>query len=260
VIWAAAEPRLIAPPPGGLNRVGRKPDPFTWRETRELTEDEQQQLGAPVLLSGNRYDAPSGEFRTLYFADSAYGAYLEKLSPFRARKGLAEDLDGALDDDADTTHEESLVGGQLPSDLLDRLVLGEVKFAPGALLIDVEDPATLAALARGVGDRFLKPFGLDRFDRGVVLSRNRRITRTLALELYNMSAGRAVGLRYSSAHDPDVACFAIWQTALPFMHDHGLAPVDLSSPDLANAAAILGIRLPPAAAPPADLPGMPTAW
>jgi RES domain len=253
---AAAEPRLVPPPPGSLYRIGLKPDPFTWREPRKLSEDEEHQLGAPVLLAGNRFDAPSGEFRTLYFADSVDGAYLERLSRFRARKGLAEDLD----DEADATRAEPLVEGQVPRDLLDRLVVGEVQLEPAALLIDVEDPATLAALTLGVGDRFLRRFGLDRFDRGVVLSRDRRITRPLALELYNMSNGRAVGLRYSSAHNPAGACFALWPTALAFTHEHALAPADLSSPALANAATILGITLPPASAPPASPQGMPTPW
>ena len=50
VSGATAEPRLVPPPPGGLYRIGLKPDPFTWREPRKLSEGHEHAL-APADLS-----------------------------------------------------------------------------------------------------------------------------------------------------------------------------------------------------------------
>jgi hypothetical protein len=75
-------------------RVGYRPDPFLWRDPKRL-EDEPQH---GPYLAGNRFDAPAGEYRTLYFATMPYGAWLEKLSRFQPIADF--DANGPRRDDA----------------------------------------------------------------------------------------------------------------------------------------------------------------
>jgi len=84
----------------------------------------------------------------------------------------------------------------------------------------------------------------------------------LALELYHLAEGdpAIVGLRYSSTHAGGVDCWALWEKGTTAMHTHSLAPVDLTSPALRDAATVLNVTLPDP--PPAtSLPsGMPEPW
>jgi hypothetical protein len=261
---AAAEPKLVPPPRGGLVRVGRQPTPILWRDPRTRLEDED----ASPLLTGNRFDAPNGEFRTVYFGTTAYGAWLEKLSPERPISDLAARIEatfaGEGEEGFDTEEDEGFESDLSPdlvldADFFDGLVLAEVQLHPDVWFIDVEHEDTLAALSQLVGRPFLERFGLDRFDRGVPLHRDRRITRSLALELYLIARGAAVGLKWTSVHASGVECWALWENAVPFMHSETHRPFDLTSPDLRNAAATLRITVPDPAPPP-TLEGLPESW
>jgi hypothetical protein len=91
------------------------------------------------------------------------------------------------------------------------------------------------------------------------MSRNRRLTRALALELFALAAGAAVGLRYTSVHAAGVECWALWDPAGPLLTQRSLAPVDLISRELREAADTLRIQLPEPPAPP-ETPGLPDPW
>jgi hypothetical protein len=182
---AAAEPKLVSPPPSGLVRVGRNPTPIQWRDPRTRLEEE----AASPLLTGNRFDAPDGEFRSIYFGSTIYGAWIEKLSPFRPVSDLAERIAAALDpdEDEDSGFESDLRSGVLEADFFKDLVVVEVPVHPDAVFIDVENAATLDALNLRVGRSFLDRYQLgERFTRGVPLSHDRRVTRSLALELHRL--------------------------------------------------------------------------
>lgn len=45
---------------------------------------------AAARLSGNRFDAPDGEYRSIYLASAPYGCYLEKLTAFRHERPLEQ--------------------------------------------------------------------------------------------------------------------------------------------------------------------------
>lgn len=255
---AAAEPALVLPPPHGLVRVGYHRGPFAWRAPRERVEDEDP----GPLLAGNRFDAPHDEFFTLYFASRRYGAYLEKLAPFRPLPDMEARLDAAFDDvEVDAEHDHAPITGRLDADFLDPFVLAELALDPGVRFIDVEHPRTLDYLSQRVGRPFLDRFGLDRYDRGVPLNRDRRITRHLGLELHRLVLDNAdiVGLRFSSVHDPAVDCWALWDKGAGAMTGQSLAPADMTDPEFRRAAATLRIELPEP--PDLSLPhGHPASW
>lgn len=89
---AAAEMHLVPPPAAGVvYHVGRRPNPFLWRVPGrlDLTAD-------PPITAGNRFDAPGGDYATLYCATTRYGALLEKLSPLRPIPELRNRIDQAV--------------------------------------------------------------------------------------------------------------------------------------------------------------------
>jgi hypothetical protein len=72
----------------------------------------------PVLLSGNRYDAPDGEYWSLYGATQPYGCMLEKLAGFR---DIDPNFDGRLlaetdEDEPDEEFDVAPLRGVVPAD------------------------------------------------------------------------------------------------------------------------------------------------
>lgn len=252
---AAVNVHLTTPPPGGIVRVGPLPDPFVWRDSHELSEDDP----ASMLLGGSRFDAPHAEFRTTYYASDAYGAFLETLAPLREVIDLEANLADFFDDAPDAGADYPLPAGTVPADRYRDKALGTVKVATGARFVDLEHANTLAFLNQRLGRGFLEPFGLDRFDRGVPLHRNRRVTRALALAVWELVGTSAAGLHWTSVHASGVECWALWEHAVEHLHDHGVAPIDFSNTALRDAADTLKLDVP--APPPPPLPeGMPDTW
>ena len=69
-------------------RVGRHPDPLAHAPHHAQPWD-------------GRYDDPDRVSRTLYFADSAYGAWVEVLARFRPEPGLRDALERIIGEDDD---------------------------------------------------------------------------------------------------------------------------------------------------------------
>jgi RES domain len=236
---AAAEPSLVLPPPGGLVRIGAVPWPFHWPEPRVLA-----QHGPAPDLSGSRFDAPRGEYRTLYFASDVTGALVEVLARFRQVPDLAQRLsDDGFDTPPDPEHDPPIAFGAVVADYLTNRCAGSVHVDDQARFIDVDDPATHNFLHLLAGQPLLDRFGLDRIDRGSFLSRDRALTRHLALELYTHAHDRAAGLRYPSALDPTVTCYAVWDHADELLSGHDVDPLDVTQQTVRDAAARLRLTL-----------------
>jgi hypothetical protein len=285
----AADLHLVPPPDGGVYRLARGPDPFVWYPAKTLAETED---GSLVLLSGNRFDAPDGEFRSLYAATAPYGCALEKLAAFRdsqsdyeqkiidATSGGdpdAQNIEDATGPDPDQEFDRPLLRGIVPRDYFDsregapdtRIVLGHARLNHDALFVDVEHEQTIAALDRLVDRKLLASFGVDRVDRGLVHNRNRRITRPLAREIHRIATSRtdaglpglnAVGIRFTSAHSENVECWAIWEPAIHYMRDHAVYAVDFTSDAIQAAARTMDLELPASTDPSPMPPGMPSSW
>lgn len=215
--------------------MGRLPDPFAWRSR----SDQLRHSDAPVL-GGNRWDDSRGVFGTIYAASDAAGAFAETIASFRPRPGLtAAILESTAEEAPDPRFDPSLAGGVLPSSYFDQRALGRARIAPEQRLVDVAHPDTWHYLSVHFGHHVHR-FGFDGYDRGVVMSQDRRITRPIASHLHATLPG-AVGIRYESRFLP-TDCFALWERAQLVSPE--VDPVVPETPELRRAAKALHIGLP----------------
>lgn len=242
---AAGRPRVVPPPAGDLWRVGFRTQPLVWRHPHPLSD-----TPPPYEIPGGRFDAPNGEFATVYFATDAYGACLEKLAPLRPHIGLADRLAAELDDDADPEYDYPLAT-QVPSEFCSDHVFVTARVEPATRFIDVDSPDTHRALHDRSADfsddlrALLEEHDLARIDRGTFLTHVRPLTRHLALALYTLfGEDPVVGLRFASSLDPAAECWAIWDTGENYVVDRDQAPIDFTNTSLRAAAHQLGLAVP----------------
>jgi hypothetical protein len=234
---AGADMHLVPPPRGLLYHVGPAPNPFRWRLPAKLD------LTAAITASG-RFDAPNGDYATLYCATERYGALLEKLAPLRPIPDLRTRVEEVLSGAPDPQYDRIPGSAPFPADIFEALQMGIVAVDPDAQFIDVDDPKTHVALEKYGGKPLLQVLRISRIDRGTFLSPDRALTRRAAHELYQLAGGLAAGLRYTSAIAGDAECWAIWDHARSRLHDHDVEPIDVSSPDLKRALPRLGFKPP----------------
>lgn len=232
---AAAAWRTIPPPRGPIYHVGRRPDPFYWHPPQRLDVEQP---------SGGRFDDPHVEYATLYCASSAYGALLEKLCPLRPIPELAAQYNSALDDDVDPEFDRPPTGATFPVGFGDANVMGTATIDPDRRFLDVEDPENHRLLEQLGGQPLLRLLGVGRIDRGTFDANDRTLTRRVARELYDLAGDEIAGLRYISAIDAEVECWAIWERTKPRLHDRDIEPFDTTTPDLLAVMAFLGFERP----------------
>jgi hypothetical protein len=233
----------LAPAPAGLYRVGWLPEPFSWRlPAAHLVESDSMQL------TGGRWDAPTSEFGTLYCADSSVVAFAETIAAFRPVPGLVEKIAAATDEDEpDGEFDPPARTGELPRTYFEPRdpsprggrALGRATLADERMLVDVSHPDSHHELNSAL-DTLLRQYRLDRFDRGVMMTQDRRITRRVAGFLHAYAAN-AIGIRYESRF-LDAACFALWERVA--LNPGEVDPVTSDTPDLRRAAELLHIRMP----------------
>jgi RES domain len=227
--------KLVAAGPT-IFRVGRLPDPFAWR-----SRSEQLRHGDAPVLGGNRWDDARAVFGTTYAAGDAAGAFAESIAGFRSRPGLtAAILESTAQDAPDPRFDPPLVGGVLPESYFEQRALGRARMTPEQRVVDVAHPDTWHYLNLHFGHH-VRRFGFDGYDRGVVMSQDRRITRPIASYLH-AALPRAVGIRYESRF-LTADCFALWERA--HLASPEVDPVVPETPELRRAAAALHVALPP---------------
>ncbi len=187
-------------PPPVLYRVGSRDNVFKWR-LPNLT------LEASDPKDGSRWDAPRADFATLYFATAEVGAFIETLKYFLVDEDFLERMRMETPEEEPEPQFDLEFRRQVTSDYFKR-VLASVTFGGDVKFIDVDHPLTHAQLNRERPD-LLKEWNLAEFDRGVVMTQDRRITRTLAGHLRTRSTPDIVGIRYESRRSAGKECWAV---------------------------------------------------
>ena len=119
--------------------------------------------------------------------------------------------------------------------------------AQGSLFIDMASPQTHNLLGERL-PHLLRYLGVHQFDRGVVMSQDRRVTRQIAgfLREYadsDLHEERPIaGLRYESRIAAEQTCWAIWQDRLQ-LSDEQVSSIASEDPDLLKAAELLDLEV-----------------
>jgi hypothetical protein len=230
-------PLELVASPGTLYRVGRWPNPFVWRRPRTKLLDELHPH------DGYRWDAPEADFATMYCATEPVGSFVETLANYRRDDYFAARLHAATnEDEPDAEYAFDAIGGVVPRGYFDR-VLGRATLDPEHDFIDVDHPRTHAQLTQELPNLLVKQ-GAREFDRGVMMTQDRRITRTVAGHLYAQTASTAAGIRYESRLHRDLECWALWEHCAPYLTDHEVDPLTADHPEIRRAAELLKLQLP----------------
>lgn len=222
-------------PPSVLYRVGTRENVFKWRLPR-LT------LEASDPKDGSRWDAPHADFATLYFATAEVGAFVETLPYALVDDSFLERMRGETPEDEPEPEFDPDFRRQVTPDYFKR-VLASVTLAGDVKFIDIDHPLTHAQLNRERLD-LLKEWNLTGFDRGVAMTQDRRITRTLAGHLRTRSTPNIVGIRYESRRSAGKECWAVWERADAHLSDHDAEPLTPNTPGLREAVDLLDVALP----------------
>ena len=170
------------------HRVAREPDPLVFTPYEFQTWD-------------GRYDDPDLVSRTLYLADSTYGAWCEVLARFRPDKHTIEALDTIADEPGDA---QPTSGVQM-SWLATRRV-GKAEIA--ARHADVSHSRTLRWLDTHLAD-LLADLGYGEFDLSVATGSDRSVTQQVAKALRVHADTEMVS--YASRLGTDVTCSALFE-------------------------------------------------
>jgi RES domain len=233
-------PLELVASPGALYRVGRWPNPFSWRRPLfRLSE-------APAPHDGYRWDAPTSDFATLYFGTDPLACFVETLAYYRRHAAFNERLRAATDEDApDAEYEFALGSGTVPESYFDR-VLGHAILATEHKFIDVDHPRTHAQLSDDLPD-LLATHGLREIDRGVMMTQDRSITRTVAGYLHAYASTSSIsigGIRYESRIHTGLECWAVWAQHAEYLVDRDIDPLTPDTPGVKEAADLLELKLP----------------
>lgn len=189
-------------------RVGRHPDPLAHAPHHAQPWD-------------GRYDDPDRVSRTLYFADSAYGAWVEVLARFRPEPGLRDALERIVGEDDDPP------GPSFGVELRWLATRAVAHVTITGRLARVTDARTLAWLDAQLRDD-LAARDLDQVDLAAATGPDRALTQRIARAL-RLHAD-IEGLAFTSRHGDDITCYAVFEASggRPHIDTHSIAGVSLS--------------------------------
>jgi hypothetical protein len=244
MVLLGLEAALVSLPATGVWRV------TDWYEPLEPPEPPRPLREAdPEVDEGRRWDAPDGEFRTLYCATDAAGAFGEKLADFALPQGVPLEIEDFLEGDTDEEF-----AGEVLTPGLNRAEVEQLNWklawappAPDQMAIDVSSGWTFLSLLPRIGG-LLVAFGFPGRDATALKTSRRALTRRIAGVLHASSLTdsgdlRAFGIRYESRLPPAWECWALWEP-LPLEVDEArISGVTIDDPNLRAAAALLDVPL-----------------
>ncbi|MFT2691925.1 RES family NAD+ phosphorylase [Clavibacter zhangzhiyongii] len=225
--------------PGGVWRVGRAPDPWSWTDWRYAERGRFP----------GRWDSPDGSYRTIYAGSTPHACLVELLAPFRPDPAVADELAAIREDEADASLHPTVAPG-----CLDDSWFGARRLARAVLTgtyCDVTHSSTIAALR----PRFLdqaRRHGLADLDAAALQdARPRELTQAIGRALYEETeGGRAVvdGIRFPSRHGRDLELWAVFERASDGgrsgrLEEATVHPLPADHPAVLSAAALQGVRI-----------------
>jgi hypothetical protein len=181
----------------------------------------------------------------VYCALTPQAAFAESIAPYRPKTGLVEDI-MANTEKPDDESDPALESGFLPANYLGSRRLGLAELSPGTLLVQLNHSDVHKYLSTRLAEDLAR-VGLQKHDAKTVLSPDRRLTRPISRVLYELRSQETyrdvVGIAYTSPLQASFECIALW-APIPVEGIPVVDPITEAHPNLCEAAAIFGIRLP----------------
>lgn len=192
---------LVLPPAGGLFRIGRPNNPFNW----DARQSPLPKSDVPIL-NGRRWDDPNGEFVTVYCGTTRETSFAETIAQFRKVSGFRQRLlEATSEDQPDPMYDFEEPEGRVPPGYFLR-ALGHAQVDEDVRFVDVDDVRTHNELNANHGELLAELGTAAQYDRGLMMTQDRRLTRRLAGYLHQHYGAHAVGIRYESRLLPDLEC------------------------------------------------------
>ncbi len=255
---AQRQPALVEMPAAGLFRVERHAGVRYYEPPPQpLAIDD------PPRNDGPRWADPMSHFGTIRYGGSAVAAIAWSIANFRVRvvagdvlpqaaegSGIIDWLKGFLTGPPDDPDEDLPVPGTIPRSYFDDATGLAVPHSSRPRFVDLDASPTMDFLtATEVLDRL---FGIETVTKPVLTTRDRRVTRWTMRFLYEMAHrfpeeyGDLVGVRYRGRLGWDVHVAWSGQGLVePASPDNTSWPITAGDRDLAEAARILGLAVPP---------------
>ena len=221
--------------PGAVWRIGYEPDPWAWTDWAYASERHFD----------GRWDAPAGEYRTIYAGSSYFACLVEVLARFRPDPELVAIANLIEEDELDAAMYATVDAG-----IVDPAWFAVRRVARADLsgsYCDVSDSTTIATLRQHFAAMAIRDFGLADFDASALLdSGPRALTQQVGRFIYQLSFGESVpfdGVRFLSRHGADLELWAVFERSDDQARSRHLDHVSTATIDPADSEVVRALRL-----------------
>lgn len=226
--------------PGEVWRIGYAPDPWAWTDWAHSTAGHFD----------GRWDAPAGQYRTVYAGSSYLACLVEVLARFRPDPILVDTIDSIVEDEVDAAMYSTSDAGTVPLSWfrVRRVARGQLTGS----YCDVSHSSTIAALRPTFVTAAVGAFGLADFDASALLNSGpRALTQAVGRFIYELPSGDGAvfdGVRFLSRHGTDLALFAIFERSDDHTRSKHLSaitvdPMDPTADDVRLALQLLSLTV-----------------
>lgn len=209
--------------PGPVWRIGYQPDPWAWTDWAYSSDGHFD----------GRWDAPAGEYRTVYAGSSYFACLVEVLARFRPDPRLSATMDLIIEDEPDAALYPTVKAGTVDRAWFAVRRVGQAHLSGS--YCDVSESTTIASLRRNFAAMAVGDFGLADFDASALLNSGpREMTQRVGRFIYELPlTDRAPfdGVRFLSRHGADLELWAIFERSTDTLRSRHLSDVHVSRID-----------------------------
>jgi YHS domain-containing protein len=209
--------------PGSVWRIGYAPEPWAWTDWAYSRDGRFD----------GRWDAPAGEYRTVYAGSSYFACLVEVLARFRPDPELVAVKNEIVVDELDALMYPTVEAGTV-----DRAWFAVRRVTTAQLAgsyCDVSESSTIAALRRSFAKTAIGEFRLADFDASALLNSGPRdLTQRVGRFIYELSRnGEAPfdGVRFLSRHGADLELWAIFERSNDEFRSRHLSAISVTDID-----------------------------
>ncbi len=221
--------------PGTVWRIGYEPDPWAWTDWAYSRDGRFD----------GRWDAPSGEYRTVYAGSSYFACLVEVLARFRPDPALVAASHLIAEDDVDAAMYATVEAGTVDRAWFDARRVARADL--GGTYCDVSQSTTIATLRQHFAAITTTNFHLPDFDASALLNSGpRELTQRVGRFIYGLSAAdrsRYDGVRFLSRHGTDLELWAIFERSDDGIRSRHLANVSAENIDPTAPEVVRAMRL-----------------